>query len=317
MKKILLIIFLFLLVFSTVCFSAEQKLLVGTGGLAGTAYPVGAAISSIITDYVYGVSCTAQTTAGSVENIRLLKLGDLDLGIIQTNAAYQAFHGERVFEGDQIENLRGLAILYPQPFQMVVSKESDIYTFEDLLGKRVGIGPPGSGEEVSFKEVIGCAGHTIEDYKPFYISLAEQTAAFKDRNIDAMWFIAGCPVSGIIDVASTRDIRFIPIDGDLKKAIMEKYSYYVPGLIPAGTYSGQDTDVETLNVPAYLLGTDRLSEDVVYNILSAMFDHLDVLVRAHAAGKKITLEGALLGSNVIPLNPGAEKYYREKGMLKD
>lgn len=316
MKKILLVIFLFLLVFSTVCFSAEQKLIMGTGGLAGVYYPLGAAICSIITDYVDGVSCTAQTSAAGVENARLLKLGDIDLGLVQTSAAYQAFHGEQVFEGDQIKDLRSLAVLYPQPFQIVVAKESDIYTFEDLLGKRVGIGAPASGEEVTFKEVIGCAGHTIEDYKPFYISLAEQASAFKDRNIDMMWFISGIPVAGILDVASVRDIRLIPIDGDLKKAVMKKYPYHAPAVIPAGTYKGQDTDVETLASPAYLVTTTRLSEDLAYNILSAMFDHLDVLHRAHAMGKGITLEGALLGSS-IPLHPGAEKYYKEKGILKD
>lgn len=314
MKKILLII-LFVLVFSSFCFAAEQMLIIGTGGLAGVYYPLGSAIASVITDFVGGASCTSQTSAAGVENARLLKLGEIDLGLVQTSAAYQAFHGEKVFKGDQIKDLRGLAVLYPQPMQIVVAKESDIYTFEDLVGKRVGIGAPASGEEVTFKEIIGVAGHTIEDYKPYYISLAEMASSLKDRNIDMMWIVGGIPIAAVLDVASVRDIRLVPIDGDLKEAAMKEYPYHAPGIIPAGTYVGQDIDIETLASPAYLVTTTRLSEDLVYDILSAMYDNLDVLHRAHAQGKNVTLEGALLGSS-IPLHPGAEKYYKEKGILK-
>jgi len=131
-----------------------------------------------------------------------------------------------------------------------------------------------------------------------------------------MWVVGGIPIACILDVASVRDVRLIPIDGELKEAVMKKYPYHAPGIIPAGTYPGQDTDIETLASPAYLVATSRLSEDLVYNILKAMFDHLDVLKRAHAQGKNITLEGALVGSS-IPLHPGAEKYYKEKGILKE
>jgi hypothetical protein len=314
MKKIFLVL-LVVLVFSSLGFAAEERLIIGTGGLAGTYYPLGSAIAAVITEFVDGASCNSQTSAAGVENARLLKLGDIDFGLVQTSAAYQAVHGEKVFKGDQIKDLRGLAILYPQPMQIVVAEESDIYTFEDLLGKRVGIGAPASGEEVTFKEVIGVAGHTIEDYKPHYISLAEQASAFKDRNIDMMWIVGGIPISAILDVASVRDVRFVPIDGALKEAIIKEYPYHAPGLIPAGTYPGQDEDIETLASPAYLVTTSRLSEDLVYNVLSALFDNLDVLQRAHAQGKNVTLEGALVGSP-IPLHPGAEKYYKEKGILK-
>jgi len=315
MKRILLIILL-ILVFTSFAFATEQQLIVGTGGLAGVYYPLGSAIASIITDFAPGVSCTAQTSAAGVENIRLLKLGDIDLGLVQTSAAYQAVHGEKIFKGDQIKDLRAMAVLYPQPMQIVVSKDSDIFTFEDLLGKKIGIGAPASGEEVTFKEIIGVAGHTIDDYKPFYISLAEQASSFKDRNIDAMWYVSGIPTAGLLDVASVRHIRIIPIDGKFREAVTKKYPFHAPGVIPAGTYPGQDTDIETLASPAYLVTTTRLSEEVAYNILDAIFGHLDVLERAHAQGKNVTLEGALLGSS-IQLHQGAEKYYKEKGILKD
>jgi len=140
-------------------------------------------------------------------------------------------------------------------------------------------------------------------------------SSLKDRNIDMMWIVGGIPIAAVLDVASVRDIRLVPIDGDLKESAMKEYPYHAPGIIPAGTYAGQDIDIETLASPAYLVTTTRLSEDLVYDILSAMFDHLDVLYRAHAQGKNVTLEGALLGSS-IPLHPGAEKYYKEKGILK-
>lgn len=315
MKKLALFITIIFLLFSLNSVAADRQLIIGTGGLAGVYYPLGSAIASIITDFVPNVSCTAQTSAAGVENIRLLKLGEVDLGMVQTSAAYQALHGTDVFKGDKIENLRGMTILYPQPMQIVVAKDSNIYTFEDLLGKKVGIGAPASGEEVTFKEIIGVAGHTIDDYRPFYISLAEQASAFKDREIDAMWYVSGIPTSGILDVASARAIRIVPIDGELRESVMKAYPYHAPGVIPAGTYPEQDNDVLTLASPAYLVATSELPDDIAYAILDAIFSHLDVLQNAHSQGKDVTLEGALVGSP-IPLHPGAERYYKEKGILK-
>jgi len=314
-KRLLIIITIIFLLFPLSSIADEQKLIIGTGGLAGVYYPIGSAIASIITDFVPNASCTAQTSAAGVENTRLLKLGEIDLGLVQTSAAYQAFHGEQVFEGDKVENLRGMAVLYPQPMQIVVAKDSDIFTFEDLVGKKIGVGAPASGEEVTFKEIIGVAGHSIDDYKPYYISLAEQASAFKDRNIDAMWYVSGIPTSGILDVASVIDIRLVPISGELRDEVIKKYPYHAPYTIPAGTYPGQDEDVETLSSPAYLVATTRLPEELAYNILDAMFSHIEVLQTSHAQGKSITLEGALLGSP-IPLHPGAERYYKEKGILR-
>lgn len=294
---------------------APKQLIIGTGSMSGVYYPIGGAIATIINEKVQGVSATIQSTAGGVENLRLLKQKEIDVGMVGTSTAFYAYDGIEVFKDEKIDTIRGLAVLYPQPVQIVVAKDSPVQSFHDLVGKKVGVGPPASGDEAVFRELMSVAGYTYDDFEPQYISFSEQSSAFKDRQLDAMTFTAGVPTSGILDVASVKDVRLIPLDGELRENLLKKFPYYTKGIIPKGTYPGQDTDVETIIMPAYLVCSSDLSDEHVYAMLSALYENLDELAKAHAQGKNITLEGALQGSS-IPLHPGAEKFYREKGLLK-
>jgi TRAP transporter TAXI family solute receptor len=295
--------------------SAQTRLLIGTGGLAGVYYPIGGAIAKIITNKVKGIEATVQTSAAGMENLRLLSLKEIDMGLVQNSDAYNAFNAKMFFQGKPIKNIRGIAVLYPQPIQIVVRADSDIKSFYDLKGKRVGVGAPGSGEETTFRRLMSVYKMTYDDIDEKLISLAEQAAQFKDRHIDAMWYVSGIPTSGILDVSSVLPIRLVPVTGKERDALIEMDPYFIKSVVPKRTYPGMTEDVETIASPAYLICLESLKEDDVYRITKAIFENLQDLAASHKQGENIRLETALIGST-IPLHPGAEKYYKEKGVIK-
>jgi TRAP transporter TAXI family solute receptor len=295
--------------------SAQTRLLMGTGGLAGVYYPIGGAISKIITDKVQGVEATVQTSAAGMENLRLLSLKEIDMGLVQNSDAYNAFNGKMFFKDKPIKNIRGIAVLYPQPIQIVVGADSKINSFYDLKGKRVGVGAPGSGEETTFRRLLSVYNMSYDDIDEKLISLAEQAAQFKDRHIDAMWYVSGVPTSGILDVSSVLPIKLVPIAGKERDELIKMDPYFIKSVVKKGSYPGLTEDVETIASPAYLICLESLKEDDVYRITKAIFENLSDLAAAHKQGENVRLETALIGST-IPLHPGAEKYYKEKGVLK-
>jgi uncharacterized protein len=294
---------------------AGTRLLMGTGGLAGVYYPIGSAISKIITSKVPGVEATVQTSAAGMENLRLLSLKEIDMGLVQNSDAYNAFNGLVFFKDKPIKNIRGIAVLYPQPIQVVVRGDANIKTFYDLKGKRVGVGAPGSGEETTFRRLMSVYKLTYSDMDAKLISLAEQAAQFKDRHLDAMWYVSGVPASGILDVASVLSIRLVPITGKERDDLIKMDPTFIKSVVPKASYPGMTEDLETVASPAYLVCLDSLKEDDVYRMTKATFDNLKELASSHKQAENIKLETALIGST-IPLHPGAEKFYREKGLIK-
>jgi len=220
---------------------AGTRLLMGTGGLAGVYYPIGSAISKIITSKVPGVEATVQTSAAGMENLRLLSLKEIDMGLVQNSDAYNAFNGLVFFKDKPIKNIRGIAVLYPQPIQVVVRGDANIKTFYDLKGKRVGVGAPGSGEETTFRRLMSVYKLTYQDMDAKLISLAEQAAQFKDRHLDAMWYVSGVPASGILDVASVLSIRLVPITGKEREDLIKSDPTFIKSIVPKGSYPGKTT----------------------------------------------------------------------------
>jgi hypothetical protein len=292
-----------------------ERYLMGTGGMAGVYYPIGGAIAKIVTNKVPGVEVTVQTSAAGMENLRLLSLKEIDLGIVQNSDAFNAFNGTSFFEGKAIKNIRGVAVLYPQPIQIVVAADSNIKSFYDLKGKRVGVGAPGSGEETTFRRLLLVHDMTYDDIDEKLISLAEQAAQFKDRHIDAMWYVSGVPASGILDVASVLPVTLVPVTGKERDKLIQMDPYFIKSVVKAGVYPGLNRDVETIASPAYLICLESLPQETVYNMVKAMFENQPELAAAHKQAENIALKTAIDGST-IPLHPGAEKYYREAGVLK-
>lgn len=309
------ILFVFVSLFAVGSASAQTRLLIGTGGLSGVYYPIGGAIAQVITKKVSGLEATVQTSAAGMENLRLLSMDQIDMGLVQNSDAYNAFNGLTFFKDKAIKNIRGIAVLYPQPIQIIVHAESKINSFYDLKGKRVGVGAPGSGEETTFQRLMAVYNMTYKDIDEKLISLGEQSAQFKDRHIDAMWYVSGIPASGILDVASVLPIKMVPISGKERDALIKSDPYFIKSTVKKGVYPGMTGDVETIASPAYLICLEKLKEDDVYRITKAIFDNQKDIASAHKQGENIRLETALAGST-IPLHPGAAKFYKEKGMIK-
>ena len=315
LSKILAFLSIAALFAAGAAFAAPMQLTMGTGGTAGTYYPLGGALSQIISDNSGGaVNITAQSTGASIENINLLAAGDVDLIIVQNDMSDYAYNGTEFFKDRKIENITAIARLYPEHIQVIASKDSGIKSIADLKGKRLSVGAPRSGTELNARAILNAAGIKYEDLgKIEYLPFAESVELMKNRQLDATLLSSGLGVAAVRDLATALKIVVIPIPAEVVAKIGD--AAYQSGTIPANTYNGQTTDVNTVLVPNYLVTHAGVSEEMVYKMTKSMAENLDTMATAHAAAKAIKKEKMANGSPV-PLHPGAEKYYREAGLLK-
>jgi len=316
--KLLLVVFFILMFLLGVTFTqAAEKYgglkycSLGTGFPGGTSYPVGAAIAGLINRHMKDINITGEQSPGSRDIIVLLDKKDMDFGISDSPVSYQGYYGIETFEG-QPKDVRGLFLLYVQQVQIVVLKDSDIYRIEDLAGKRVAVGSAGSGSENVAHNVLST--YNIEDtVKKHHLDLTESTIALKDGVIDAGFYSAMIPVSGVVDLAATHDIRILPFEDIMLKKLKEDFGYYVETVVPAGTYRGVDEDVKLMGFGIEVDVRTDLPEDLVYDFLKNLFENLEEIKSAHKAIESISLEHAF--KTLIPLHPAAEKYYKELGLI--
>lgn len=301
---------------------AASQFIMGTGGTSGTYYPLGGAISQIITDHSGGkVSCTAQATGASIENLNLLNAGDIDLALVQNDTADYAKNGELFFNAP-LKNITGICRIYPEHIQVAVNPDSGIESLADVKGHKFSVGAPGSGNVANASQILGMVGlHGGKDvndfvgFEPHYLSYAESTSNFKDRIIDGFMFTVGAPNAGIQEIVTSQPLRFIEIKGELRDKIIAKYPFFAPAVIEKDAYSTLDHDVETIAVQACLVARRDMSEDDAYALTKAIFENLEALGNAHNKGKSLTLEHALDGMT-LDIHPGALKYYKEVGLVK-
>ncbi|MBP2242838.1 TRAP transporter TAXI family solute receptor [Cytobacillus eiseniae] len=280
-----------------------------TGGTGGTYYPLGGAFANIISDET-GIQTTAESSGASAENMNTLKDGNAEIAFSQTDIASYAKEGKLMFEGAAVDNVSAIGTLYPETIQIVTTTKSGIKTVEDLKGKKVSVGAPGSGTNPNAEQILEMHGMTFDDINKQDLSFDESTAGIQDGTIDAAFVTAGTPTGAVEGLSATEDVVIIPIAQDKIDALIEKYPYYVKDEVPAGTYGLADA-VTTVAVQAMLVVTNDLSEDVVYEVTKAIFENLDQV--AHAKGKLISAENAVNGVG-IDIHPGAQKYYDEKGI---
>jgi TRAP transporter TAXI family solute receptor len=283
---------------------------IGTGGTAGTYYPLGVAMAEILKANIPGVNATAESTGASSANINMLNQGEIELALVQNDVSYYADLGIELFEEQgKIEGLRAIATLYPEVCQIITTKNTGITSVADFAGKKIAVGAAGSGVEANARQILAAYGLSYEDIKPQYLSFAEAAAGLKDGNIDAGFITAGTPTSAVLDLSAQNQVVLISIDDAIADQLVEEYPFYTKVLIPADVYN-TDADIQTLAVKAMLATTDKMSEEMAYNITKAIFENLDKLAAAHTAGKSVSLETAQEGIS-IPLHPGAEKYFNE------
>ena len=288
----------------------KQFLNIATGGTAGTYYPIGGAFAEILNKEIPGMNASAQSTGATVANINMLKEGSVDLAIVQNDITYYAVNGTEMFKDKKVDNIRGIATLYPETCQFVTLESSGIKSIADLKGKRVAVGAAGSGVEANVRQILAAYGIDYSDIKAHYLSFAEGANALKDGNIDVACLTAGYPTASVQDIASQHKVRLLPVDGDKADALIEKYPFYTKTTIPAGTYAGFDEEIPTVSVMAMLVCTDKVDDKLGGDIAKAIFSNLDRLQAAHSVGKLITKEGAMKGMP-LPMNKGAEEFLKK------
>jgi hypothetical protein len=294
--------------------TAQDFINVLTGGTSGVYYPLGVALSEIYASGIAGSRTQVQATKASVENLNLLSKGSGEIAFALGDSVALAWEGaaDAGFPAP-LKNLRAIAAIYPNYIQVVAETSTGATTLADLKGKSLSVGAPASGTELNARAIFGAAGMKYEDMSRIeYLPFAESSELIKNGQIQATLQSAGLGVASITDLATTHDITVIGIPAEVVAAVGAPY---IPAVIPAGTYRGQDADVPTAAIGNILVTSEAVSEETVYQMTKLIFDNLDRLKAAHSAAGAITLENALTGLS-IPLHPGAERYYREVGLIK-
>lgn len=288
---------------------------IGTGGTAGTYFPLGGAFAEIWNNKIEGINATAQSTGASVANINLLKDGKVEVVIVQNDVAWYASRGEVMFEGQQFEEIRGLATMYSEPLQIVTTDEN-IKTVMDLKGKKIAVGAIGSGVEANARQIIAAAGLDFEnDIDAKFLSFSEASSGLKDKQVDAAFLTAGIPTAAIQDLSAQHTVNVVAIEGEIAEKLLTDYKFFTEFVVPANTYKGQTEDVNTLTVKSMLAVSSELDTDLAYELTKQIYENHDRVVAAHNVGKFIVAETANDGMSV-ELHEGAAKYFKEAGVIE-
>ena len=296
----------------------EQFITIGTGGQTGVYFVVGQSICRLVnrgTDE-HGLRCTAPSTGGSIANINAIAAGDMDMGVAQSDWQYHAYNGSSEFEGNQVEDLRALFSVHPEPFTVVARQDAGITTFADLEGKRVNVGNPGSGQRATMEVVLDALGWSMDSFSlASELAPAEQAAALGDNNVDAIIYTVGHPNGSIQEASSVVETVLVPVEGPEIEALIADNPYYAAATIPGGMYDGSPNDTNTFGVRATFVTSATVPDEVVYTTVKAVFDNFDRFKGLHPAFANLVEEDMISAGLSAPLHPGAEQYYRERGWI--
>ncbi|WP_071799284.1 TAXI family TRAP transporter solute-binding subunit [Natronohydrobacter thiooxidans] len=307
------------LMLGTTALAQETFISIGTGGVTGVYYPAGGAICRLVNRdrAEHGIRCGVESTGGSIFNINAIRSGELEFGVAQSDWQYHAYNGTSQFEETgAFEGLRAVFSLHAEPFTVVARADSGITSFDDLAGKRVNIGNPGSGQRGTMDVVMEAMGWTVDTFaQATELPPAEQSLALCDNNVDAIVYTVGHPSGAIQEATTACDTVLVNVDNDAIRALVEERPYYRMATIPGGMYRGTAEDVTTFGVGATFVSSDAVSEDVGYEVTKAIFENLDQFRALHPALG--TLDAAEMVSDGLsaPLHPGAERYFREAGLM--
>ncbi|MCX5855837.1 MAG: TAXI family TRAP transporter solute-binding subunit [Deltaproteobacteria bacterium] len=319
-KKTLLIVLSVLVltvIFAGNSFAAKKFFAIATGGTGGTYYPLGGILAQALTEKVPDVVVTAQAAQASVANCNLIRDHQIESAFVQSNVAYNAYAGVDAFKDKPAKNIRGIASLYPETIQIVARADSGIKSMKDIKGKRLVPGDRGSGTEVDTLNVLSVYKLTYKDFAGVdWLSFSGASQRLQDKQADVTFTTAGWPTAAIQELSISANVALVPIDEAKIKELTKKFPFYSRIVIPKGTYKGQAKDVPTITTMAQWVVDANVPDDVVYQLTKALWEGgSDKMARAHAKGKDVQMKTALSGM-AIPLHPGAEKYYKEKGVIK-
>lgn len=303
----------------TAAFAQDKFITIGTGGQTGVYFVVGQSICRLVNRGTadHNLKCTAPSTGGSIANINAIKAGDMDMGVAQSDWQFHAYNGSAKFEeAGKFDNLRAVFSVHGEPFTVIARTDAGIKTFDDLKGKRVNVGNPGSGQLATMEVVLNAKGWSMDDFAlASELKPAEQAAALGDNKVDAIVYTVGHPNGSIQEAVSTTDANMVTVDGDAIAGLIADNPFYAEATIPGGMYDGSPDDTKTFGVKATFVTSADVDDDVVYEVVKAVFDNFSRFKRLHPAFENLTEEEMISGGLSAPLHDGAVKYYKERGWM--
>lgn len=293
----------------------KTDLIMGTAGTSGTYYIVGVAMGNTVSEKSSLDNIVVQSSLGSMENINLTNTNEMQLGMSNADGIFFAYNGVGPYEKTGKQDILGVMSLYKSAGQMVAKANSGIKTYADLKGKKVVLGPPSTTIVEMSKAILREYGIDPEkDIQPYFLTFDEGITKVVDGEVDAAFMVAGTPTAALMNAAATTDMALVDADPAILQKVAAKQPYYAPYVIPANTYKGIDYDVNTLKIMTTIFTNSKTSEEQIYDFVKTALENVDSYKNAHEVVKEITPESA--AQMVIPLHPGAEKYYKEKGLIK-
>lgn len=300
--------------------SAQDFITIGTGSVTGVYYPTGGAICKLVNKdrKQHKIRCSVESTGGSIYNVNTMRAGELDFGIVQSDWQYHGYNGTSKFEQQgPFKKLRAVFSLHTEPFNIIARTDAGINAVEDLKGKRVNIGNPGSGDRATMGVVMDAMGWTNADFKLVSeLKGSERSQALCDNKIDAFVYVVGHPNGSIKEATTSCDAKLVSATGTAIDNIVASNPYYAKSSVPGGMYKGTPDDVNSFGVAATLVSSTDVSEDVVYALVKSVFENFDTFKRLHPAFANLKPEDMVKDGLSIPLHPGAVRYYKEAGYLK-
>ncbi|MEA4848183.1 MAG: TAXI family TRAP transporter solute-binding subunit [Clostridiaceae bacterium] len=287
-------------------------LVISTGGTSGSYYPVGGAIANVVSKYAKGVNITAQTSGGSIENLKLIEKGQSEFGLAQNDLADYAIKGIQLFD-TKLEKIRAIAALYPEYIQIAVRTDKGINSISDLKGKKISVGAPGSGSEANCRQFLELLGVPYESFEPQFLENTDAANQFKDNVIDGFIITSGLPSPAIQEIATTKGVKIIGFSKEEAEKINKQWPFLTAEPIPANSYKDQTEELITMAAKSAIFVSADVSEDVVYKFTKALWENQTEMEQANAKAKHMKKDNPLEGITVEP-HPGALKYYNEIGV---
>ena len=298
---------------------ADEFVSIGTGGVTGVYYPTGGAICRLVNKdrKDHGIRCSAESTGGSVYNINTVRAGELEFGVAQSDWQFHAYRGTSKFKDKgAFKDLRAVFSVHPEPFTLLARKGTGVKRFEDLKGKKVNVGNPGSGQRATMEVVMDAFGIKMSDFSlAAELKGSEMAQAICDGKIDAMIYTVGHPAAAITQATSSCDVELVSVKGGPIKKLVADNDYYRVATVPGGMYTGSPKDTTTFGVGATVITSAKVPEKVVYTVVKAVFDNFADFKKLHPAFANLDEKQMISDGLSAPLHPGAEKYYKERGWM--
>ena len=296
----------------------QQFISIGTGGVTGVYYPTGGAICRLVNRdrKEHGIRCAVESTGGSVYNINTIKAGELEFGVAQSDWQYHAYNGTSKFADNHFPEIRAMFSVHPEPFTLMARSDAGVSSFEDLKGKRVNVGNPGSGQRATMEVAMEAFGMTMDDFAlATEYKGSEMAKQLCDGNIDAMIYTIGHPAAAVKEATTTCDVDLVSVTGAPVDKLVADNPFYRVATIPAGMYAGNDSDTTTFGVGATFVTSANIPDEVAYIVAKAVMSNLDDFRGLHPAFANLDASQMVSDGLSAPLHPGAEKAYKELGLI--